>query len=180
MNRWVSRRGVILISLLAILGFFNNAIIDRELLLRSGDVVLLELVPADPRSLMQGDYMRLRYAVAQEAAQHRKEHHSHALFEENKPTGLLVIRLDAKGIARFEHFYAGSTALAAGERLLSYRPSPEGLEGRVVIEPESFFFQEGNADLYAQARYGIMRVGQNGDHLLVGLADEEGREILHR
>ena len=39
----------------------------RERCSPSGRVVLLELAPVDPRSLMQGDYMALRFKVADDA-----------------------------------------------------------------------------------------------------------------
>ena len=45
------------------LAVFNVAIYRNERLLASGETLYLELAPVDPRSLMQGDYMRLRYAV---------------------------------------------------------------------------------------------------------------------
>ena len=36
---------------------------SNERILAHGQVVRLELAPADPRSLMQGDYMMLNYAL---------------------------------------------------------------------------------------------------------------------
>ena len=38
-------------------------------------------------------------------------------------------------------------------------------------------FQEGDADLYAGARYGIFRVDAGGRHLLTGMADTEAKRI---
>ena len=40
-------------------------IADREFTLRTGTEVVLETLPVDPRSLMQGDYAVLRYEIAQ-------------------------------------------------------------------------------------------------------------------
>ena len=48
-------------GLVVILAAANWAIASRERLISSGEVVYLELAPVDPRSLMQGDYMSLRY-----------------------------------------------------------------------------------------------------------------------
>lgn len=45
----------------------NVSIYQREQLLQHGRFVLLELAPVDPRSLMQGDYMALRFEVANQA-----------------------------------------------------------------------------------------------------------------
>ncbi len=41
------------------------------------------------------------------------------------------------------------------------------------IGPESFFFQEGHANYYNDARDGELRVSPAGDVLLVGLRGEE-------
>ena len=40
-------------------------IADREYTLRAGVDVVLETLPIDPRSLLQGDYVVLRYEIAQ-------------------------------------------------------------------------------------------------------------------
>ena len=40
-------------------------IADREFTLRTGTEVVLETLPVDPRSLLQGDYVVLRYEIAQ-------------------------------------------------------------------------------------------------------------------
>ena len=54
-----------MVNLIILLGLFNNSILQKEELLSNGQLILLELVPVDPRSLMQGDYMRLRYAISE-------------------------------------------------------------------------------------------------------------------
>lgn len=38
---------------------------------------------------------------------------------------------------------------------------------------ESFFFQEGNAKYYTGAKYGELRVAENGDSVLSGLRGKE-------
>ena len=58
--KWI----IIIINLIILLGFFNNSILQKEKLLTDGQLVLLELAPVDPRSLMQGDYMRLNYDIS--------------------------------------------------------------------------------------------------------------------
>lgn len=55
---------LIIINLLLLLGYFNWSIYQKEQTLRDGQLVLFELAPVDPRSLMQGDYMNLRYREA--------------------------------------------------------------------------------------------------------------------
>lgn len=49
---------------LALVLLVPNALIARqEALLAAGTSMIVELAPVDPRSLMQGDYMRLAYGV---------------------------------------------------------------------------------------------------------------------
>ncbi|HMT00386.1 MAG TPA: GDYXXLXY domain-containing protein, partial [Saprospiraceae bacterium] len=56
---------IILINLILLLVYFNGSIISKEDLLKNGKLILLELAPVDPRSLMQGDYMSLRYKISE-------------------------------------------------------------------------------------------------------------------
>ena len=60
---------VLLAMLVVILGVINSQIVTKERTVREGAVVLLRLAPIDPRSLLQGDYMALRYRLADDVAQ---------------------------------------------------------------------------------------------------------------
>src|SRR5690606_10833586 len=51
----------LLAGLLLILAVVNVGIWQRERILATGRTVVLALAPVDPRSLMQGDYMALRF-----------------------------------------------------------------------------------------------------------------------
>ena len=59
MNRL--RNALVWGGLLLALVVVNHGIVKRERILAEGHPLLLELAPVDPRSLMQGDYMRLAY-----------------------------------------------------------------------------------------------------------------------
>ncbi|MDR3213940.1 MAG: GDYXXLXY domain-containing protein [Azoarcus sp.] len=134
----------------------NVAIVQREQLRTHGQVALLELAPVDPRSLMQGDYMMLRFALDRE-------------IDEGAiaPDGKLVLQRDAQGVARFVRVDDGAP-LKPDEMLLRYRVR----KGRLKLATNAFFFQEGTADTYSGARYGEFRVDGKGDALLTGLRDE--------
>ena len=62
----MSRNVLVFLGLALALGVPNYAIIQKERLLASGTPVLEELAPVDPRSLIQGDYMRLDYAISRQ------------------------------------------------------------------------------------------------------------------
>jgi uncharacterized membrane-anchored protein len=125
--------------------------------------VLLELAPVDPRSLMQGDYMVLNYAISQELQRRGN----------SPPDGHLVLHLDELGVGRFLRRHEAGTPLQPGEFLLRYRVR----EGRVRLGAESFFFQEGHMGRYMGAKYGELRVQEDGNSVLVGLRDAERRPM---
>lgn len=147
---------------LSVLIFVNYLVFQREKLAATGKVVLLELAPVDPRSLIQGDYMQLRYALSQEVENHA-----------DTGRGFVVVRLDENNVAHYVKIYAPTTALAEDEVLLPYRR--EAFDVRVG--PKSFFFQEGHAEYYEEAKYGELRVSDSGAVLLIGLRDENLRPL---
>ncbi|WP_309893145.1 GDYXXLXY domain-containing protein [Archangium sp.] len=160
------RSRVIFIGLALVVLALVVLVVRKERVLSHGTPVLLELAPVDPRSLMQGDYMVLDYAVSREV---RKT--------EVSQDGLLVLRLDENGVGHFVRRHTPDAPLAPGELLLGYKQR----EGRVRLGAESFFFQEGHADRYAGAKYGELRVAEDGSSVLVGLRNAErqplGRDV---
>ena len=61
------RKTFVIAAGVLMLAAVNWGIYARERLLAGGRVVMLELAPVDPRSLMQGDYMALRFKAADDA-----------------------------------------------------------------------------------------------------------------
>lgn len=155
-------RILIACGLLVSLAVPAGEVVKKERLLASGQSMLLDLGPVDPRSLVQGDYMRLDYALSRNVA-----------VDGSWPRdGALIVRLDEYGVARFVRRDDGA-ALAQGEHRLAYRVRGR----RAHIGTDAYFFQEGTADRYQRARYGEMRVAPDGSAVLVGLRDVEGRAI---
>jgi uncharacterized membrane-anchored protein len=155
------RRLIALLAGLAILAVVNTMVWQREQLLAAGRVVLLELAPVDPRSLMQGDYMALRFKVAAEAFGAR---------DPDRPAadGRLVLRVDARGVATFARIDDG-TPLGADEVAIRFRVR----NGEPKLATNAFFFEEGSADRYEAARYGEFRVDASGEAILTGLRNRE-------
>lgn len=152
------RRLLVFIIAVIVLAGVNYEIYHKEQLLTEGTTILLELAPVDPRSLIQGDYMILRYKIAR----------LQALYEAKKD-GYLVIEQNEQHIAQFKRIYDENTPLEAGMLLLRFRK--RGSEIR--LGAESFFFQEGHAKYYENARYGEIKVASSGESILVGLRDAE-------
>ena len=79
-------RILIIANLILLLGYFNWSVYKKEQILKDGRLVLLQLVPVDPRSLMQGDYMRLSY----------KEASSDLLDQQTAIRGYAILQIDSK------------------------------------------------------------------------------------
>lgn len=160
MRKWLA-----LAAGLAVLVAANATVFQRERLLAEGRVAILELAPLDPRSLMQGDYMALRFKLAQEAGARR------ASGEEDHD-GRLVVRPDVQGVARFVRREDGAVP-GEGEFALRYRVR----RGDLKFATNAFFFQEGHGPRYARARYGEFRVAPSGEMLLTHLLDENRQRL---
>lgn len=159
------RKAIVLVAGLIVLALANYTVYSRERLLAEGRVVLLQLAPLDPRSLMQGDYMALRFKAANDAF--GADNAGRAL-----PDGKIILALDQRAIGTFARFDDGST-LGAGEVRMRYRIR----NGRPKFATNAFFFQEGDAPKYAAARYGEFRVAADGEAILTGLRDKDARPL---
>lgn len=161
--RPATRQLGLLLTGLAILAGINLTVWRFERAMSSGEVVLLRLAPVDPRSLMQGDYMRLNYEIARELA---------SSDTRDKQSDTLVIRLDAHQVASWVAD-GKPDQLASDERLLQVHRS----DRQWLIGPDAFFFEEGDGEALSRARYGEFRLQPDGKTLLVGLRDEAYQPI---
>jgi len=154
------RKGIALAAGLAILAVANHSIYSRERLLADGRIALLELAPVDPRSLMQGDYMALRFKASDDALGRWPK--------KGLEDGRIVLQVDSRGVANFRRLDDG-TPLAADELRIRYRVRAD----QVKFATNAYFFQEGDAKLYERARYGEFRVAPDGECLLTGMRGEK-------
>ena len=163
-------RLIILFSMtLVILVIVNGQIVIKEDIIENGDTLLIRLAPRDPRSLLQGDYMALRYAMADKVAR--------AAQTDEVTDGRVIVALAENGEASFVGLFDGQ-ALVENQRLLRFRQRGDS----VRLASDAYFFEEGQWKTYADARFGELRVDEDGDAVLIGLRDREGRrlgEALH-
>ena len=158
------RSAVALVACVLALAIVNATIYQRERLLESGAVVYLELAPVDPRSLMQGDYMALRFQVAADAGPAL-----HPRTDEPQPSnGRVVVKVQADRVARYARLDDGRP-LAADEIVLRYRVR----RGEMKFATNAWFFEEGAARRYEPARYGEFRVAPDGELLLTRMRDKD-------
>ena len=140
-------------ALLVLLGV-NVSIVAKERIKSDGQTIYLALAPVDPRSLMQGDYMALRFELA-----------SHISTDQSGSVALLVA---PNGIATYNPDQS-----APGLRI-RYRIRNQ----QVWLGTNAYFFEEGTAERYRGAKYGEFRVDRDtGEAVLVGLSNQDLRRL---
>lgn len=151
-TRWALIAPALLVLTLTNVGIWKN-----ERVLSLGTTVFVELMPVDPRSLMQGDYMTLSFALPP--------------MEniDSPPPDFVVAQRDDDGIAVLSRFHDKGSVLAPGELLIQL--SQRG--GRRVFVTDAYFFKEGEGMRWANAKYGEFRVDQDGRAVLIGLRGPE-------
>lgn len=166
---------IALVSLVIILGLVNWSILGKEKHLVEGKIVYLNLAPVDPRSLMQGDYMALRFRIADKVykvlptkSEDRKQWRHNVVASD----GYVVISLDEQNIGEFKSLY-DDQALSENEILMRYRVR----NGAVKFATNAYFFQEGHGKHYQPARYGQFRVDDKGELLLVAMYDKNLKKL---
>jgi len=165
------RKLIVLLTLVCILLVLNFVIYKKEKHLLDGRSVFLELAPVDPRSLMQGDYMALRFDIAQKirASLPQKRISSHTWRRDVVGNdGFVLVNIDAENVATFEALYFNQI-LKKNQILLQYRIRG----GKVKFASNAFFFQEGTAEAYEKAKYGEFKVNDEFELLLVNMYDEK-------
>lgn len=163
------KNGLIVLNLLVFLWLFNSSVVESEQLLKEGDLVFFELAPVDPRSLMQGDFMRLNYAIMNSLD-----------MEDVYPVGYLVFYLDNNNVAQYRRLEKERSSIGNEERIIKYQLGKRFFFSSrpfVRIGAESYFFQEGHAERFEAAKYGGLKINKNGESILVGLYDEEFKRI---
>ena len=163
---------IALVALVVVLALVNWSIAGKERHLAQGRIVYLELAPVDPRSLMQGDYMALRFAVANEVANALSASSRHQGQEAEGADGYVVVGVDDRGVGSFKRVQADQP-LTAGEMRLRFRVR----NGDVKFATNAFFFQEGHAEIYESARYGQFRVDDAGELLLAAMYDKDLKKL---
>lgn len=168
--RW--RTLAILGGLALVLVVANGSIWQREKLLASGKVVILELAPVDPRSLMQGDYMALNFAAGREVTRLRlggERQDTEDSVMGGASDGYVMLTGDSRGVYQPVRIQTDARPHGDGEVPLRYRVR----DNQVRIVTNAYFFPEGQAKRYEVAKFGELRVAENGEALLVRMLGED-------
>jgi uncharacterized membrane-anchored protein len=154
------------LSAAATLAFANYAIVEKEELIANGRKVFVELAPVDPRSLVQGDYMRLNYRLPDSVE-------DGAIIKGVGRRPLVVLKTDERGIARPLRVVWRREDVQPPEMVIELTPK----DGRWTLVSDAWFFREGDDRHWQAAKYGEFRVMPDGRALLVGLADAQLRSL---
>lgn len=158
------------ITALAVLVSINLNISKKQDLIENGDVLLFKLAPVDPRSLMQGDYMRLRFALSNDIRDRI------SLLNPNKPVqvqnGFAVVEKDSNNVVSFVGLY-NNQELTVNQYIIPYKYR----NYQVYFTTDAFYFQEGKAEQYQQSEYGLFRANKSGEMILMNMVDK-GFSIL--
>ena len=162
-------------SLIVVLGIVNWSIAGKEKHLAEGRSVYLELAPVDPRSLMQGDYMALRFRMANEIYNALPKTEARTLWRHKVAAsdGYVTVSMDERNIGTLKSLHKDQ-ALSENEILMRYRVR----NGEVKFATNAFFFQEGHGKYYQPARFGQFRVDKKGELLLVAMHDKDLNELV--
>jgi uncharacterized membrane-anchored protein len=149
MKGWIFWLGLVLC--LGVPGFM--VYFKEQSLAQGGRIVYLQLAPVDPRSLLQGDYMALRYQLFPDR-----------LNPGWPQQGNLIAQVDDRGV------------------ITAWTPESEGNLGvriryrtekkKLVVASDAFHFQEGQGKRYGLARYGKFHLSPGGVLTLRALTDE--------
>ncbi|GIU50541.1 GDYXXLXY domain-containing protein [Shewanella sp. KT0246] len=184
-------------TLVLILGLVNWQIYQKEQHIHHGELIYLELAPVDPRSLMQGDYMALRFQISNDvrtalkqrqadeelARTNKQDNDSSDESEANQQwlqlpnsDGFVIVTVEKGNVGKYKALVNtigkskdNDIALADNEMRLQYRVR----DGMIKFATNAFFFQEGHASVYEAAKYGEFRVNKQGAVLLTNMFDED-------
>ncbi|MGB8002272.1 MAG: GDYXXLXY domain-containing protein [Anaerobacillus sp.] len=149
-----------LIAILMVIFVTYNGI-KNEVAIQSGKEVRLALEPVDPRSMLQGDYVNLRYDISTLAGATN--------FTANKKIKVVLSPTSEK-----TYEYGGYYKME-GNWNKPYEPT----DGDIVVNGitysnndvqygiESFFIPEGSGDEFEDITVAVIKVSENGDALLI-------------
>lgn len=145
------------------LSFIGYTAFSKEQHMQHGQLVKLELVPVDPRSLLQGDYVRLGYEI------------STVKNVNERGTIQVILRKDETGVHRFVDIYSLNgkpyhpDAYQTGDVLMNGKMNGD----TVIYGIESYFVPEKTGgDVQRRARFAYVRVSRTGDAILEKVSDQ--------
>ena len=146
----------------------------NEQTIANGRDAFVELRPVDPLSLVQGYYMALNMQVDLPPREGLSIADARAVFTLDDRGVATASRWLDVGNGREQGTGGASADLRANEVIL--RVGEAGR--RLSVKPDSFLFEDGQAETYEDARYGHFRVLADGRSVLIGLTDGDLQPLV--
>ena len=181
------------VFVIALLGAVNYKVQQFEDVLATGKPVVLKIAPVDPRSLMQGDYMVLNYAILSEIQQSQflsesnesletsesidagEANETIGIDESSRPSGkkaYILVHLDKNHVATFCEEQSEIPTDFKHCTPNVYLPIRYKGGWLPKLPSQDYFFAEGKGEYYAQAEYAEYRF-KDGILLLARLLDKD-------
>lgn len=146
----IKQNFLLLFAFMVVFIFMNVQIFQKETIKTHGEAIFFKLAPVDPRAFMLGDYMALNF-----------EHN----LQNQSPNTLqtFIITLDEQKVVVHSEPYQGGS-VNNNQRLLDIQDQ---------LRPDRFYFQEGHAQFYDNAKYGLFRYISPKEFLLDQLTDDK-------
>ncbi len=158
-----SRWKLIWLVVILMVSFVTYNGVKNEVAIQSGKEIRLALAPVDPRSMLQGDYVTLRYDIS-------------TLSEGTELPANKKIKVVLSPTSKGPYEYGGYYKVE-GKWNKPYEPSGDDIvvngltysDHDVQYGIESFFIPEGTGLEFDDKTMAIIRVGENGNALLIDL-----------
>ncbi|MBE4906738.1 GDYXXLXY domain-containing protein [Bacillus luteolus] len=154
--QWVFVGAVLVLQL----SFVSFQMITNEHLINEGKTITLKLAPVDPRSMIQGDYVRLQYEIGEvELGEGRHEGRVFLLLKRNDEGIYSVSKVYKTQIDPTKESLAEDEVIIAG-KYNGYN--------QIIFGIESYFVPEGTGlEVERNAEFAKVAVSQKGDALLL-------------
>ncbi|WP_377888941.1 GDYXXLXY domain-containing protein [Alkalihalobacillus sp. R86527] len=147
----------IMVTMITYQGFYD------EWIVQNGSEIKLKLAPIDPRSMLQGDYVRLRYDIS--------NLDDTTDIQGRKKVKVVLVK-NEEGYYEYSGYYQ-----VGGEWNKGYKPLKTDVFIKGILNSngsahygiESFFIEEGSGEEYEAMNYAIVKVGSNGNAILTEL-----------
>jgi uncharacterized membrane-anchored protein len=153
------RRAAVLGVILLQIGLLAYRVVDREMIVISGDTVYLRTAPVDPRDLFRGDYVRLEYEISVIPVDRMRGGLAAHAGQEGGSV-YTVLKEDPEGVATLDYATNRKPAdrrFIKGRIQEDWRLGPESAAVRVKYGIETYFVQQGRGRVIEEIR------GRRGD-----------------
>lgn len=175
MKSTLLKRVIAIVGLVLCLALINWKIVEKQAHLADGKIVLLELAPVDPRSLMQGDFMALRYAIGNKIGSAVRADTTANQQKRTSIDGLAWVKLDENKVAQLDSVALNLDQASPDPNLVALHFRMR--QSKIQLGTNAYFFQEGTGSAYETAKFGQFRVNKNGELLLTDLVDSQYQVI---